>query len=163
MNPLKLNIQRRPRETLLEYEKRKKRLRAQGFGSGSMLKHSLPLIPQVVSSTAIYDPNSKTTAIVVTWDRPMIGNTDLKLAFTVKINGIIKPVTSVEFNPSLPNVMAIIIPIKTTDTVTWAYNDQHPTGEIKDQNGTEPMNQTYNVNNKIKTRAFTKGFTKGFR
>ena len=156
-----INIQRRPRETIQEYEKRKKRLRAQGFGSGSMLNHNLPLVPKVISSVATR--NAQGTAVLITWDRPMIPNTSAKLAFTVLAGTTPVTVTAVTVDPNNPNILALVAPgLKTGDVITWAYNDQHPQGEVKDQNNVEPDNQTYGVQNNIPT-AFTKGFDKGFK
>ena len=122
-------------------------------------------VPKVVSSVI---PASG-DGVMVTFDRPMVMTKSLQLAMSViKDGGPPVHPDHVLINPSNPKQIVLRYPAKFfTDhnVVTWSYNDQHPTEEIKgaESGGKEIDNQTYGVVNNTKIKgAFDSGFSKGF-
>jgi len=128
-------------------------------------------VPKVVTSS-IPDTGD---GVMVVFDRPMTSSNDLQKALSVIVNGG-SPVhpDHIDKTPD-GTAIGLIFPkdfFKKGDVVTWAYNDQHPTEEIKgaETNGKEIDNQTYGVVNNstvVKpiptTRAFSSGFDKGYK
>ena len=90
--------------------------------------------------------------IMVVFDRPMHMTPDLQKALSVIVNGgtPVHP-DHVDITPD-KTAIGMKFPdhfFKPGDVVTWAYNDQHPTEEIKgaEVGGKEIDNQTYAVSN----------------
>ena len=121
-------------------------LRLMGYKRGASFVPGT--VPKVKSSTI----PAAGDGILVKFDRPMTMTQNLQDAITVIING------AAPVNPD----HVILSPDKTqmqlafpaghfhhTDVVTWAYNDQHPTEELKgaEPGGKEIDNQTYAVFN----------------
>jgi len=141
-------------------------MRRRGKGVGSFVPGS---VPKVMTSVIPAAGNG----VGIVFDRPMTNTNHLQDAFSVIINGgtPIKP-DRIEKTPDGTSI-ALIYPkdfFKKGDVVTWSYNDQHPTEEIKgaETNGKEIDNQTYGVVNNstvVKpiptTRAFSSGFSGG--
>jgi len=107
-------------------------------------------VPKVISSAI----PATGDGIMVTFDRPMTMTSKLQDALSVIVNGK-APVhpDHVDISGS-KKVIGLRFPLnffKAGDVVTWAYNDQHPTEEIKgaETNGKEIDNQTYGVVNNI--------------
>ncbi len=106
------------------------------------------VVKTVVSSPA-------TDGIEALFDRPMVYTNDAFLAISAIVNGGTPIVpTSIVSNPSDPSELAFLFTgttFKAGDVITWSYNDQHPTGEIKgaETGGVEIDNQTYTVKNEI--------------
>ena len=126
-------------------------------------------VPKVMSSTIPYTADG----IGIVFDRPMTATVDLQKAFSVIVNGgaPIQP-DHIDKTPDGTSI-GLIFPanfFKFGDVVTWAYNDQHPTEEIKgaEAGGLEIDNQTYGVVNNVQAptspaKAFNAGFNGGFR
>jgi len=123
---------------------------------------ALPHVPSVAYSEI--NPTNP-DGILVHWDRPIIATAHIKDAITLIINGgaPIAP-QAVVIQPGSPNMMAIIHhpDFKLTDVVTWAYNDQHPTENLKDAKGVEVDNQTHGVTNNINHGAPKGAFSHAF-
>ena len=130
-------------------------------GSGGFVPGT---VPKVISSTI---PTTG-DGIAVVFDRPMHMTASLQDALTIKVNGG-APVKAdhVEISPDKTTI-GMKFPanfFKAGDVVTWAYNDQHATEELKgaEVGGKEIDNQTYAVKNNTKIKgAFDSGFSKGF-
>jgi len=106
-----------------------------------------PAIPTVVKSQiSIADPKDA-GILVVTFDTTMQATADVHKAITIKINGSDAVITHAEVDASAGNELAVIFtPVASPgDVITWAYNDQHPTEELKSSKGIEVNNQTYSV------------------
>ena len=92
--------------------------------------------------------------IMVTFDRPMHMTASLQDAITVIINGA-APVKADHVQLSANHKqLGFMFPanhFKNGDVVTWAYNDQHATEELKgaETGGVEVDNQTYAVTNNV--------------
>ena len=125
-------------------------------------------VPKVMSSS-IPDTGD---GIQVVFDRPMTMTASLQDAISIIVNG------GTPIHPDHVDItqdktaIGLIVPanfFKHGDVVTWAYNDQHPTEEIKgaEVGGKEIDNQTYGVTNNVvapvpPARAFSAGFNEGF-
>jgi len=114
-------------------------------GGGSFIPGT---VPKVMSSQI----PAKGNGVGVVFDRPMVTTAHVQDALSVIINGgtPVKP-DRVEKTPDGTSI-ALIYPdgfFKPGDVVTWSYNDQHPTEEIKgaETGGKEIDNQTYGVAN----------------
>jgi len=108
-----------------------------------------PTVPKVNSSDIL---DAKRDGIVVKWDQAMVASGQIQNAINIIIDGAI-PIhpKSVEFDHSDPSKMALIMntPFTQGQVVTWSYNDQDPTEELKSAAGVEADNQTYGVTNHI--------------
>jgi len=106
-------------------------------------------VPKVMSSETTGDG----AALLVKFDRPMSKTADLQDAMIVKIDGTTVKPDRIE-QDSTKSLLGMIYPVdffKPGQVITWAYNDQHPTEELKgaETGGKEIDNQTYAVINRV--------------
>ena len=112
-------------------------------------------VPGTVPRVARSVTHDTGDGIMIVFDRPMTMTANIKEALSVIINGgpPIHP-DNVVLN-SEHDFIGMLFPIhtfKVNDVITWSYNDQHPTEELKgaEVNGKEIDNQTYGVINELK-------------
>jgi len=99
------------------------------------------VLPKVVSNI-VTAPHEDT--IIVTFDTDMQASNHLEKAISVTGNTVLHASVS-------GKVLTIIIDndLSHGDSVTWSYNDQHPTEELTSIGGVEADNQTYGVTNNL--------------
>ena len=119
-----------------------------GFGGSA----GIPVIPGTVPRVVRSSIPAKGDGIGISFDRPMTHTAKLQDAMTVIVNGK-APVhpDHIDISPD-KTIVGLMFPkhfFKHGDIVTWAYNDQHPTEELKgaEPKGVEIDNQTYAVTN----------------
>jgi len=125
-----------------------------GLNLGSLETDEGFFVPGTVPKVKESVTHATGDGIMVVFDRPMAMTTNIKDALSVIINGgtPIHP-DKVLFNTE-HDFIGMIFPIhtfKVNDVITWSYNDQHPTEEIKgaETGGKEIDNQTYTVKNEL--------------
>ena len=90
---------------------------------------------------------SAPTYIIAQYDQEIVVSANLKDAINVIINGVSQKPISIVHSTNEPALIGFEVnkPVKLTDVVTWAYNDQHPIEFMKSSKGIEVENQTYGV------------------
>ena len=118
-------------------------------------------VPKVISSE-IYANNSH--RILVKWDTPMKGTTDVRFAINIIIDGKAPIVpNAVTFNGEW---MTLSDNFKAGQVITWAYDDQNATEQLDTATGNvEADNQTYGVLNKLvaTASAYDSAFSTAFK
>jgi len=113
--------------------------------------HHDSFIPGEVPKVTGSETSSDGTALLVRFDRPMSMTVNLQDAMTVTIDGtVVKPDHILQ--DGTKSIIAMQYPagfFKPGQVITWAYNDQHATEELKgaETGGVEIDNQTYAVSN----------------
>jgi len=123
-----------------------------GFGGGGTTP-SVPTVPKVIKSTIRIEGDG----IGIIFDQAMHMTKNLQDAMTVKVDGG-APVKAdhIDITPDGTSI-ALMFPLhffKQGQVVTWAYNDQHATEELKGAiaGGLEVDNQTYAVTNLVMSK-----------
>ena len=140
---------------------------------GSCSSSDTAFVPGTVPKVVMSSIPDTGDGIMVVFDRPMHMTASLQDALSIIVNGgtPVHP-DHVDITPD-KTAIGMRFPtnfFKYGDVVTWAYNDQHPTEELKgaETDGKEIDNQTYGVINNVvdpgpTTRAFNAGFNGGFK
>jgi len=114
--------------------------------------HTHQFVPGTVPKVRGSETSADGAALLIKFDRPMSMTVNLQDAMIVKIDGtMVKPDHVLQ--DATKSLLALQYPVdffKPGQVITWAYEDTHPTEELKgaEVGGVEIDNQTYAVINK---------------